>query len=145
MLIQIIIWFAILIGLIVLEVLTADILTVWFMPGAVVAIFLAAFKVYVPIQIAAFFVISIVLLILSRTAFKKYLGKKTDEKTNLDLIIGQTGIVTEDIDNIAAKGCVKVNFQLWTARTVNDGDTVVAGDKVKVVALEGVKLICEKI
>ena len=85
------------------------------------------------------------LLVLSKTVFKKYLVKKPKEKTNIDLIIGETGIVIDDIDNVAAQGSVKVNFQIWTARAENDGDVIKAGDKVKVVALNGVKLICKKI
>ncbi len=145
MLIEVIIWFAVLIGLITIEAITADLVTVWFMPGAVICILLAALGVYVPIQVTVFLVLSAVLLVLSKTTFKKYLVKKTKEKTNLDLIINETGIVMEDISNIEAKGSVKVNFQIWTARAESDTDVIKAGDKVKIVALEGVKLICRKI
>ena len=145
MIFEVLVWFCIFIGLIVIEALTADLFTVWFMPGALIAIILAAFKVAVPIQIAVFFGVSIIMFVLSKTVFKKYLKSRKKEKTNLDLIIGQTGIVTEDIDNIAAKGSVKVNFQIWTARAVNDEDSIKEGDLVKIVAVSGVKLICEKI
>lgn len=145
MLSQIIIWFAIFIGLIVLEAVTAELATIWFIPGAGICIILAAFNVYLPIQVAVFVVVSAVMFALSKTVFKKYLSVKGNGKTNLDLIIGETGIVIEDIDNVAAKGTVKVNFQIWTARTAFDGETVKAGDKVKIIAVEGVKLICEKI
>ena len=145
MIFEVLVWFCIFIGLIVIEALTADLFTVWFMPGALIAIILAAFKVAVPIQIAVFFGVSIIMFVLSKTVFKKYLKSRKKEKTNLDLIIGQTGIVTEDIDNIAAKGSVKVNFQIWTARAVNDEVSIKEGDLVKIVAVSGVKLICEKI
>ena len=145
MLFEVIIWFAVFIALIVIEALTADLLTVWFMPSALICIILAAFEVYVPIQISVFFVLSIVMFVLSRTVFKKHLKSKKPEKTNLDLIIGETGIVTEDIDNINAKGSVKVQFQIWTARSSDNGTVIKEGEKVKIIAVEGVKLICEKI
>lgn len=145
MIFEVIIWFAIFIALIVIEAITADLLTVWFMPAALISIILAAFEVSVPIQVSVFFGISIIMFILSKTVFKKYIKARRNEKTNLDLIIGEIGIVTEDIDNIAAKGSVKLKFQIWTARSVNDTDCIKVGDKVKIIAVEGVKLICEKI
>ena len=145
MIIEVLVWFAIFIGLIVIEALTADLLTVWFMPGAFISIILAAFEVSVPIQVVVFFAVSIIMFVLSKTVLKKYFVSKKSEKTNIDLIIGETGIVTEDIDNVAAKGAVKVSFQIWTARSVNDADTIKTGDQVRIVAVEGVKLICEKI
>lgn len=145
MLFEVLVWFAIFIALIVIEALTADLLTVWFMPAALVCIILAAFEVAVPIQISVFFGLSIIMFILSKTVFKKHLKSKKSEKTNLDLIIGETGIVTEDIDNINAKGTVKVHFQLWTARSLDDSAVIKEGNRVKIIAVEGVKLICEKI
>lgn len=145
MIIAVIVWFAIFLVLIAIEALTADLLTIWFMPGAAICVILAAFEVSVPIQIAVFFAVSIVMLILSKTLLKKYFIQKKSGKTNLDLIIGEVGIVIEDIDNVAAKGCVKVKFQLWTARAADSEAIIKAGDKVKIIAIEGVKLICEKI
>ena len=145
MLFEVLVWFAIFIALIVIEALTADLLTVWFMPSALICIILAAFEVAVPIQISLFFGLSVIMFILSKTVFKKHLKSKKNEKTNLDLIIGETGIVTEDIDNINAKGSVKVQFQIWTARSSDNNTVISEGEIVKIIAVEGVKLICEKI
>ena len=145
MIVEVLVWFAIFIGLLVIEALTADVLMVWFMPGALICIILAAFSVPLSVQVVVFFIASLVTFILSKTALKKFFAMKKKEKTNLDLIIGQIGIVTEDIDNVAARGSVKVNFQLWTARSVSADTVIKAGDKVKIIAVEGVKLICEKI
>ncbi len=141
----VLVWFVIFIGLIVLEILTADVLTVWFMPGALICVILASLDIGVPIQIAVFFLLSGIMLVLSKTVFKKYLVKGKKEKTNIDLIIGEIGIVTEDIDNVEAKGAVKVHFQLWTARSADSAVLIKAGERVKIKAVEGVKLICEKI
>ena len=79
MVVQVIVWFAIFIGLIVIEALTADVLTVWFMPGALICIILAAFKVPLPVQIVVFFVASITMFILSKTALKKFFVTKNKE------------------------------------------------------------------
>lgn len=145
MIIELIVWFVIFIGLIVIEALTADLLTVWFIPGALVSIILASFEVPVPVQILAFFGVSAVMFVLFKTVLKDRFVSKKKEKTNIDMIIGQTGVVLEDIDNLSARGSVKVNFNIWTARSCNDDDIIRAGDKVEITAVEGVKLICRKI
>ena len=56
---------------------------------------------------------------------------------------GKQALVEEDIDNAAAKGVVKINGQLWTARMESPYDKPVKGDWVEIVRVEGSKLICK--
>lgn len=51
-------------------------------------------------------------------------------------------MVTEAIDNLKAEGQVMVDGTPWTARSKN-GDKIEEGKVVKVLAVEGVKLIVE--
>ena len=67
---------------------------------------------------------------------------KNQQKTNVDSIPGKTGVVVETIDNLKAEGQVMVDGMVWTAKSEN-GDTIEEGKVVKVLAVEGVKLIVE--
>lgn len=140
-----IVWAVIFVLTIIIEVETAELVSIWFMPGALIALVLSLFDVKTWIQWTVFIVVSAILLILAKTVFRKKLLKSVNkEKTNTDLLIGKTAIVTEQIKNVEAVGSVKVNGNIWTARMENDRDTAMPGDKVVIVKISGVKLICRK-
>ncbi len=82
-------------------------------------------------------------LIATRPLTKKILSKKK-QPTNADRNIGQIAVVTEEIENLKDKGAVKVNGVVWTAKNTAD-DPIPAGEKVRILRIEGVKLIVEKI
>jgi len=65
-------------------------------------------------------------------------------KNQGDGIVGERCVVTERIDNYAGCGQVKVKGQLWSARGVLDDDVFSEGETLKIVAIEGAKLICKK-
>ena len=62
--------------------------------------------------------------------------------TNADRVIGSTALVTETIDNAQAQGQVKVNGQVWSARSAQD-IVIPAGTDVRVLRIEGVKVMVE--
>ena len=103
-----------------LEALTMGLTTIWFAAGAFVAAAVALFGCPFSVQIVAFVVVSVLCLVFTRPIAKRFLNDKT-EKTNADSVIGCTGVVTEDIDNLLAKGQVLVKGQYWTARAEEDG------------------------
>ena len=74
----------------------------------------------------------------------KYVNSRTI-KTNVDSLIGQTGLVTQDIDNLNAKGQVKVRGQIWTARSISDEVKLHEGQKVSIESISGVKVIVKPI
>ena len=138
------IWVAIIILAVYCEAQTSSLVSIWFMPSGVVAMILSMIGIDPWIQTAVFFVLSFILLTLCKTVFKKYFKKQKIFPTNTDLLIGQKGIVTEKIDNIAATGSVKVKSQIWTARS-SDENVVIYPDSIVVVKnITGVKLIVEK-
>ena len=73
-------------------------------------------------------------------------GKKNAQERdfNPDYIVGKRALVTEDVNNQAGCGQVKVNGQLWAARSVNDENIYAVGESVSIVAVEGVRLVCTK-
>ena len=82
-------------------------------------------------------------IILAKTVLSKVLKTKII-KTNIDAIVGERCVVTERVDNYAGCGQVKIKGQIWSARGVDDDDVFEEGDVLRVVAIEGVKVICKK-
>ena len=132
------VWAAVIVAALLLEGVTFGLVAIWFVPGALVALIMSLFSVPLPWQILAFGVISVITLFLGL----KIRRKKT--KTNVDSLIGKTVLITEEVNNIEAKGTGKLNGQVWTVRAKNPAEELVPGDLAIVVAIEGVKLICRK-
>ena len=135
-------WAIFIVLALIIEGLTSALVCVWFVPGAVISLLLATFKVEIWIQVVVFLVVSAICVILAKFVFKKYFKTK-NTLTNIDAIIGEKALVTEKIHNIAGIGLVKVKGQLWSARAVDSDKIYNEGDVVTVVAIEGVKLICK--
>ena len=92
-----------------------------------------------------FFAVSAVLLIVFKVLFKVSPSREKNKKTNLDIIIGQKCVVIEEISNLHAKGTVKINGQLWSARSSDESTTIAEGKTVLIESIEGVKVICKEI
>lgn len=133
------VWVAVIAAAIVVEVLSAQLLSIWFALGGVAALIASCFTDSVAVQIIVFAVVSAVALAVIFPFVRKSL-KKAHVSTNADRYIGKTAVVTEDISNIDAKGQVKVDNQIWSARS-DSGEELFAGTRVKVLRIEGVKLI----
>ena len=65
-----------------------------------------------------------------------------EKEFNPDNIVGKRCSVTETVDNNAGCGQVKVNGQFWAARAVYDEDRFEVGETLRIVAIEGVRLVC---
>ena len=140
-----IVWAVVFIAALWAEAETCEMVAMWFLPGAVASLVLALCNLDWWIQIVVFIVLSTLFLVLAKTVFKKYLVKKVgQEKTDTDLLIGQSARVVEDIDNFEERGAVKINGQIWTARMENDSEKAAEGESVVIVEIKGVKLICKR-
>ena len=140
---MLIFWVVLLILLIVVEAVTAQMVTIWFAAGAAGAIVAELLGAQVWLQWIVFIEVSAVALVATRPLVRK-LTKTRVQPTNADRCIGQTAVVTEEIDNIAAKGQVNVNGIIWTARS-SDGSVIQKDTKVTVEKIDGVKLIVKTI
>ena len=139
----ILIWVVLLVVFVVIEVLTMGLTTLWFAGGALVAAVLAALNLPSYVQIAAFIVVSLVLIFFTRPIAVRYFNVDR-VKTNAESIVGKKAIVTSAIDNIKAVGQVTVNGMEWTARSITDDVIIPEGAVVYIVAINGVKLIVEE-
>ena len=135
------VWIAVFIILVLVELFTAELTTIWFAGGALIAFVLSLFSaISAWIQLAVFIVVSVVLLLFTRPALIR-LMEKHRLKTNVETIPGKTAIVTEEIDNLKSVGTVEIGGLSWTARSEKDGEIISAGSKVEVLRVEGVKVI----
>ena len=137
------VWLAVMIILIVLEIITVGLTTIWFAGGALVAMFVSALGGGTILQIAVFLVVSFVLVIFTRPWAMKYI-KTNHVKTNYEGIIGKVVRITQDVDNLNGTGCAVVKGQEWTVRALEDDKKIAAGTLAKVVNISGVKLIVEQ-
>lgn len=80
----------------------------------------------------------VALLALLWPLAKKFLNSKVTA-TNVDSVVGSVGRVTADIDNVEARGQVKLGGMEWTARSTS-GDPISVGTEVRVDRVEGVKV-----
>ena len=129
--------------LLVIEILTLGLTTIWFAGGAFVAFIAALLGAQVWLQFILFAIVSLVLLIFTRPIAVKRLNKNR-VKTNYEGLIGKVVKVTKRVDNINQTGEAVVNGQEWTARSTVDGVTFEPGTKVKIVTIEGVRLLVEE-
>ena len=134
-------WLAAFIVFAIGEAVTVGLVSVWFAVGALAAMFATAFGAGLWLQIAVFLGVSALALALFKPLSSKFL-KPRISATNADRVIGAQALVTETIDNTQAQGQVRVKGQVWSARS--DQDVVIpAGRDVKVLRIEGVKVIVE--
>ena len=129
--------------LLLIEILTLGLTTIWFAVGALAAFLLALVQVPLMIQIVVFIVVSVVMLVFTRPIMTKYLNKKTT-KTNAESLVGRKARVLIPINNLKSEGQVMVNGREWTARSTKDEVTFQKDEMVRIAGISGVKLIVEK-
>ena len=130
-------WLVLMIGFLVMESQTVTVVSIWFGVGALAAMIAAFCGAEIWLQAVIFFVVSIALLAALRPVVRKFFNPKIT-KTNVDSVIGSQGYVTAEIDNLAARGQVKLGAMEWTARS-SSGENIPEGTLVQVDKIEGVK------
>ncbi|MBP3841410.1 MAG: NfeD family protein [Bacilli bacterium] len=133
------VWFVIFILLLLIELFTVNLVTIWFAIGALASIVSTYFTDNVIIQIVVFLVVSILMLIILKPLTKRFKIKHV-VATNLDRVIGMEAIVTEEISKNKV-GEVRVDGKKWSAVS---NETLPKDTIVKVQKIEGVKLIVKK-
>ena len=132
-------WLILAIGAGIIEMLTPQLVSIWFCIGALLSMGCAALSAEIWLQVVVFIISSVALIFLTRPLYKKYIMPKVTA-TNSDALIGKIAIVTEDIDNDSAVGLVKVSGQVWSALSQN-GINIPKDTKVVIKDIQGVKLV----
>ena len=132
------VWLGLVILFLIAEGATVSLVSLWFAAGAVVAMFAALLGAGAWLQTGLFLVVSGALLLMLRPIVRRYLVPKITP-TNVDSLVGSTGLVTEAIDNVTASGQVKLGAMEWTARSTT-GEDIPQGTLIRVDRIEGVKV-----
>lgn len=137
---QTIYWLAIFVILLIIEIVTMGLTTIWFAGGALAAMAAGLIGFGTGIQILVFLVVSILLLVLTRPIAVKYFNQER-QKTNAESLIGQQALVLEDIDTLQSAGLVEVRGQEWSAKTDEPNGKIAKNKVVVIEGIQGVKLI----
>ena len=137
------VWLILLVVLVTGEAITVGLTFIWFAVGAMGGLLTAVLGGAVWLQIVVFLALSALSLVLVRPAASKLLTPGLSP-TNADRVISQIALVTEEIDNIAETGQVKLFGQVWTARS-ESGETIPAQSRVSILRIEGVKVFVKPI
>ena len=132
-------WLVLVIVLAIIEIVTVNLLTIWFVISGIVVMFLSFFIDNSAVTSTVFAVLGIILLFTTRPILKRILPTQR-ARTNLDRVIGASGVVTKEIKKNQV-GEVKVDGKIWSA--ISD-KSIAVGESVTIDAIDGVKLVVRK-
>lgn len=132
-------WLTMIVVFLMVEASTVTLVSLWFAAGSLAAMLVALTGAGIGFQVTIFVIVAAVCLTALRPLVRKHIKPKLT-KTNVDAVVGTTGLVTTPIDNVSAVGQVKLGAMYWTARSAS-GDPIAEGTLVKVERIEGVKAI----
>jgi len=136
------IWIAVIVIMAIFEGVTAQLVSVWFVAGALAAAIVSFFTPSFPIQLFVFVGVWLVFLAATRPFVRKIKSSTKVEPTNADRYIGKTAVVLEDIEDVKGGGQVKVGGSVWSAKAAA-GIRIPKGSEVIVKEIVGVKLVVE--
>ena len=136
---QWLVWLIIVILLTLIEIATINLTTIWFVVSGIVALIKSESIDNNLLLFLIFLILRVILFFTTNPILTKYI-KEHKVKTNIDRIIGMTGIVTEKIGK-NEDGEVKVDGKRWTAYA---DEKIKKDELVKVLEIKGVKIKVEK-
>lgn len=140
------IWFVVAVAFLFIEMMTSDLVSIWFAASALVMGIVTAIFPTLQLgwQIGIFAALSAVLFVATRKLVKKFFKHSKEQETNLELVVGHEAVVTSAIDNLLEQGEIKINGLFWSARSV-DGEKIPEGEVVTIEKLSGNKALVKKI
>ncbi|MBD5444667.1 MAG: NfeD family protein [Lachnospiraceae bacterium] len=138
-----IVWLVLLVILIVIELITMGLTTIWFAGGALAAALVSIPETPIVLQVIVFLIVSLVLLFFTRPVAVKYFNKDR-VRTNIEGMIGRQAIVVSEINNVEGIGQVNTGGMEWSARSSYHNVVLPVGAVVTVLGVDGVKLIVEE-
>ena len=137
------IWIGIIVFAALAEIYTFALVTVWFIPSALTAFILSLTGFQIWHQVLVFFIITSVMLVLSRTFFRKFY-KSRNTRASSNLLIGKSAIVTEEINNYKNTGIIRIDGIEWLAKADDDDIIYESGLVVTIIRTDGVNFICSR-
>jgi membrane protein implicated in regulation of membrane protease activity len=119
------------------EMLTMGFFLAPFAAGAFVAALLDLAGAATAISIAAFAVVTAALFALVRPVARRHLHTPPQIRTGTAALIGRPAIVLQRISNREGAGTVKIDGEVWSARSFDDDRVIEAGQQVEVIEIRG--------
>ena len=136
-------WIILAIVTLIAELLSVGLISIWFTIGAGCALICSLLGLHIAVQWIVFILVSVIGLLLFRSYWVNKM-KKNIVATNIDANIGKEVLVVEDINNLLDLGAVKINGQLWSAKSINE-EKIKKDTKVVIRKIEGNKVFVEEI
>ena len=133
------IWFALILVFLIIEAMTLNLVTIWLAFGSICAFISTYFTDNIIIQLTVFVVVTVISLLITKPLVNKIMVKK-DEKTNFDRIIGQIGIVTQEIKK-HENGRIRIDGKSWMASSTKE---IKKGSEVEILKIEGAKVLVKE-
>lgn len=137
-----IMWLAVGVVFLIVELLTTALVSIWFVPSAIITCLLSFVVDNLLIQIAIFIVLSAVFMVVCRKIYNKHIKKPVDDVDQNEKLIGKTAKVAEDTNGIS--GRILVGDVYWKAVSEN-GDIIPKGETVKIKSVNGTSLVINKL
>lgn len=125
---------------VIIEIVNLSFFIFWFAIGALIAMVASFFIENLVLQIVIFIISSTILLFATKPLVKNFLDKDSGIKTNAYSIEGKVGKVTVDIVPIEGNGQIKVNGEVWSAKS-QDNQVIPKDTEVIIEKIDGVKAI----
>ena len=137
-----IVWLAVGIVFLIVELLTTALVSIWFVPSAVITCLLSLVIDSFLWQILIFIILSAIFMVICRKIYNKHIKKPVDDVDQNEKLLGKTVIVTEDTNSIT--GRVRVGDVYWKAVSQN-GETIPKGKNVVIQSVEGTTLVIKNL
>ena len=137
-----IMWLAVGVFFLIVELLTTALVSIWFVPSAIITCLLSFVVDSLLIQVAIFVVLSAVFMVVCRKIYNKHIKKPVDDVDQNENLLGKTATVTENTNAIT--GRILVGDVYWKAVSEN-GDIIPKGETVKIKSVNGTTLVINKL
>ncbi len=134
-------WIAVGVVFLVIELLTTALVSIWFVPAAILTCIVSLFVDSLIIQISVFVILSAVFMIICRKIYNKHIKKAVDEVDQNENLVGKTVKVTEDTNGIS--GRILAGDVYWKAVS-ETGETIQKGENAIVKSVNGTTLTINK-
>ena len=128
----------------IIEMATIGFLVFWLGIGSLLAMVTSFITDNILIQVIVFVVTSTLLLIFTRPLVNKFIKVPKEVKTNVYSIIGKKGIVVQSINNTEGDGQIKVDGEVWSAKS-NTDEIIPKDTEIEIIDIDGVKAVVQKI
>ncbi len=137
-----IMWLAVGVFFLIVELLTTALVSIWFVPSAIITCLLSFVVDSLLIQVAIFVVLSAIFMVVCRKIYNKHIKKPVDDVDQNENLLGKTATVTENTNAIT--GRILVGDVYWKAVSEN-GDIIPKGETVKIKSVNGTTLVINKL